>query len=170
MKLLTPHMYAESIFDINLEKLKEKNIKGLIIDIDNTLVAWDIKYANEKTTKWLQSLQKEGFKVCLVSNNTENRVVTFNEALKLPAIHRANKPRRKAFKKALKILETDIDTTAIIGDQIFTDILGGNRMGLFTVLVVPIVSKEFWWTNFVRKIERHVLRVVLKDHIKEGDK
>ena len=169
MKLLTPHMYAESIFQIDLQELKNNNIKGLIIDIDNTLVAWDIKYASEKTKEWLLSLLEEGFKVCLVSNNTEDRVVTFNEELKLPAIHRANKPRRKAFKKALTILETDIDTTAIIGDQIFTDILGGNRMGIYTVLVVPIVSKEFWWTNIVRKIERHVLKVVLKDHIEEGD-
>ncbi|QUH26670.1 YqeG family HAD IIIA-type phosphatase [Serpentinicella alkaliphila] len=170
MRLLTPAMYAESIFEIDLKKLKDNNIKGLIIDIDNTLVAWDIKYASEDTKKWLLNLLKEGFKVCLVSNNTEDRVVTFNEELKLPAIHRANKPRRGAFRKAMTKMGTDINCTAIIGDQIFTDILGGNRMGIYTVLVVPIESKEFWWTTLVRRVERHVLRIVLKNHRKEGKK
>ncbi|SDK52698.1 YqeG family HAD IIIA-type phosphatase [Natronincola ferrireducens] len=164
MKLLTPDLYVESILHLDLEKLKAKNIKGLIIDIDNTLVAWDVKYASEKSKEWLLNLKKEGFEVCLVSNNTEDRVVTFNEELKLPAIHRAVKPRRGAFKKAMEQMGTQIHNTAVIGDQIFTDVLGGNRMGLITVLVVPIESKEFWWTTFVRKIERHVLRVVLKDH------
>lgn len=168
MKLLTPDLYVESILHLDLEKLKTKEIKGLIIDIDNTLVAWDIKYASDKAKKWLLNLKKEGFEVCLVSNNTEDRVVTFNEELKLPAIHRATKPRRGPFKRAMEILGTNVKNTAVIGDQIFTDVLGGNRMGLFTVLVVPIESKEFWWTTFVRKIERHVLRVVLKGH--RGDK
>ncbi|MBU5677596.1 YqeG family HAD IIIA-type phosphatase [Alkaliphilus sp. MSJ-5] len=168
VNLLTPDLYVESVLKLNLEKLKQKNIKGLIIDIDNTLVSWEIKYASEKTKEWLLNLEKEGFKVCLVSNNTEDRVVTFNEELKLPAIHRASKPRVGAFKRAMKIMGTKIENTAVIGDQIFTDVLGGNRMRLFTVLVVPIEGKEFWWTTFVRKVERHVLRVVLKDH--RGDK
>ncbi|QUH20668.1 YqeG family HAD IIIA-type phosphatase [Alkaliphilus sp. B6464] len=168
VNLLTPDLYVESVLKLNLEKLKQKNIKGLIIDIDNTLVSWEIKYASEKTKEWLLNLEKEGFKVCLVSNNTEDRVVTFNEELKLPAIHRASKPRVGAFKRAMEVMGTKIENTAVIGDQIFTDVLGGNRMRLFTVLVVPIEGKEFWWTTFVRKIERHVLRVVLKDH--RGDK
>jgi len=166
--LLTPDLYVESVLALNLEKLKERNIKGLIIDIDNTLVSWEIKYASEKTKEWLLNLEKEGFKVCLVSNNTEDRVVTFNEKLKLPAIHRASKPRTGAFRKAMKTLGTNVENTAVIGDQIFTDVLGGNRMKLFTVLVVPLEGREFWWTTFVRKIERHVLKVVLKEH--KGEK
>ncbi len=163
MRLLTPDLYVESILHIDLQQLKDKNIKGLIIDIDNTLVAWDIKYASEQSKDWLLSLKKKGFKLCLVSNNTEDRVVTFNKDLKLAAIHRAVKPRRAAFKKAMKIMDTNINNTAIIGDQIFTDILGGNRMGLYTILVIPIESKEFWWTTLVRKIERHVLKRILNE-------
>lgn len=164
LKILTPDLHVESVLKLDLKKLKDNNIKGLIIDIDNTLVSWDIKYASEKTKEWLLNLEKEGFNVCLVSNNTEDRVVTFNEELKLPAIHRASKPRVGAFKKAMKTMGTKVNNTAVIGDQIFTDVLGGNRMRLFTVLVVPLAGKEFWWTTFVRKIERHVLKVVLKDH------
>ena len=161
MKLLTPDVYVDSVFHIHLDKLKERGIKGLIIDIDNTLVGWDTKYASVKTKEWLLNLQKEGFQVCLVSNNTEDRVVTFNEELKLLAIHRATKPRLIPCKRAMEKMGTNVKNTAVIGDQIFTDVLGGNRMGLCTVLVVPIVSKEFWWTNFVRKVERQVLKVVL---------
>lgn len=164
LKLLTPDLHIESVFKLNLEKLKKNNIEGLIIDIDNTLVSWDIKYITERAKQWLLDLEKEGFKVCLVSNNTKDRVVIFNEELKLPAIHRALKPRMGAFKKAMKILGTTAENTAVIGDQIFTDVLGGNRIGLFTVLVVPIVGKEFWWTTLVRKIERHILKIVLKDN------
>lgn len=168
MKLLTPDLHVDSIFDLDLEKLKANNIKGLIIDIDNTLVSWELKYASEATKEWLLSLEKEGFKVCLVSNNTEDRVVTFNEELKLPTIHKASKPRTRAFKRAMKTMGTNTNNTAIIGDQIFTDVLGGNRIKIFTILVIPIEGKEFWWTTFVRKIERHVLKVVLKDH--KGEK
>lgn len=164
MKLLTPDLFVDSIFELNLERLKEKGIKGLIIDIDNTLVAWDIKFASEDTKAWLLKLKQEGFEVCLVSNNTEDRVVTFNEELKLPAIHRATKPRRGAFKKAMGLMGTNLKNTAVIGDQIFTDVLGGNRMGIFTILVVPIESKEYWWTTFVRKIERRVLKRVIPGH------
>lgn len=166
LKLLTPDLYIESIFRLDLEKLKKNNIKGLIIDIDNTLISWDIKNVTEKTKTWLLNLEKEGFRVCLVSNNTKNRVIVFNRELKLPAIHRALKPRIGAFKKAMRIIGTTVDNTAVIGDQIFTDVLGGNRIGLFTVLVVPMAGKEFWWTTFVRKIERHVLKIVLKDNKK----
>lgn len=161
MKLLTPDVYVDSVFQIHLDKLKEKGIKGLIIDIDNTLVGWDTKSASEKTKTWLLNLKKEGFEVCLVSNNTEDRVVVFNEELKLPAIHRATKPRTQPFKRAMEKIGTNKKNTAVIGDQIFTDVLGGNRAGLYTILVVPIVSKEFWWTNLVRKVERRVLKVVL---------
>ncbi len=168
MKLLTPNLYVESIMHIDLFKLKSKNIVGLIIDIDNTLVAWDIKYASEQAKAWLLGLKEQGFEVCLVSNNTEDRVVKFNEDLQLPAIHRATKPRRTAFRKAMNVMGTDFANTAVIGDQIFTDVLGGNRMGLYTILVVPIVSKEFWWTSFMRKIERYVLKWVIGEGKQEN--
>ena len=162
LKILTPNLYIKSVFELDLEKLKKNNIKGLIIDIDNTLVSWEIKYATEKIKQWLLNLKKEGFDICLVSNNTKDRVIIFNKELKLPAIHRALKPRMGAFKNAMKIMGTTTNNTAVIGDQIFTDILGGNRMGLFTVLVVPIAGKEFWWTTFIRKIEKYVLKKILK--------
>ncbi|AOT72904.1 YqeG family HAD IIIA-type phosphatase [Geosporobacter ferrireducens] len=161
---LTPKHYAESVFQVDVKLLQAKQIQGLIIDIDNTLVEWDKKYASDAVKAWLQKLQEIGFSICLVSNNTEDRVVVFNEALKLPAIHRARKPRRDPFRKAMKIMGTTPETTAVIGDQLFTDVLGGNRLGLFTVLVVPLEGREFWWTTLVRKVERHVLKAVLENY------
>ena len=166
LEMLTPKTYLESVFELDIQHLKKLNIKGFIIDIDNTLVEWDKKYASEKVKTWLRNLELEGFKLCLVSNNTEDRVVKFNEELKLPAIHRAVKPRTQAFEKALELMGTTPETTAVIGDQIFTDVLGGNRMGLYTILVVPLEGQEFWWTTIVRKVERQVLKKVLKDHHK----
>ncbi len=162
LKLLTPDLHLDSVFDLDLEKLKKNNIEGLIIDIDNTLVSWDVENINQEIKDWLLNLREEGFKLCLVSNNSENRVAIFNKEMNLPAIPRALKPRRISFKKAMEKMNTNVNNTAVLGDQLFTDVLGGNRMKLFTILVIPIVGKEFWWTTFVRKIERHVLKIVLK--------
>lgn len=160
--LLIPNLYVDSIFEIDLQKLVDKGIKGLIIDIDNTLVAWDKKTAPVSVIKWFDDIRDHGLELCLVSNNTEDRVVKFTEKIKIYAVHSAKKPTKAPFYKAMKYLGTDKSNTAIIGDQIFTDVLGGNRMGIYTILVVPIKSKEFWWTTIVRRFERFVLRKIKK--------
>jgi len=156
--LLIPDMYVNSIFDIDLVELMEKGYKNLIIDIDNTLVAWDKKTAPRSVINWFDKLKEMGFNFCLVSNNTEDRVVKFTENIKIQAFHKARKPFKLAFIKAMDYMKSDVTNTAVIGDQIFTDVLGGNRVGLYTILVVPIESKEFWWTKIMRKLERLVLR------------
>lgn len=160
--LLIPNLYVDSIFEINLQRLVDNGIKGLIVDIDNTLVAWDKKTAPNSVIKWFDEIRDHGLKLCLVSNNTEDRVVKFTEEIKINAVHSAKKPTKTPFYKAMNYLNTDKSNTAIIGDQIFTDVLGGNRMGIYTILVVPIKSKEFWWTTIVRNFERFVLRKIKK--------
>ena len=162
MKILTPNYYYDSIFQVDLELLKENNIKGLIIDIDNTLVGWDTILPTIAVKEWLKQLKNLGFTICLVSNNNKKRVLYFSKELNIPFIYQAKKPMKKNFLAAMKIMETAKEQTAVIGDQLFTDVLGGNRVKLTTVLVKPIKSKEFWWTNFVRKIERRVIKKVLK--------
>ena len=161
-KLLRPDLYVDSVFDIDLHKLKDSGYDSIIVDIDNTLVAWDEKTAPDSVVEWLENIKKLGFNICLVSNNTEDRVVKFNEDVKVCAIHRASKPRRKPFMKAMDKMNSTPLNTLVIGDQVFTDVLGGNRTGLFTILVVPISGNEFIWTKFVRKIERMVLRNMQK--------
>lgn len=160
--LLIPKLYVDSIFEINLDKLKKQGIEALIVDIDNTLVAWDKKEAPRTVIEWFEKVKSKGLKICLVSNNTEERIVKFTENIEIFAIHRATKPRIKPFIDAMEYLGTNENNTAVVGDQIFTDVLGGNRAGLYTILVVPIESKEFFWTTFVRNIERFVLRRIKK--------
>jgi HAD superfamily phosphatase (TIGR01668 family) len=155
---LIPNIHVSSPYGLDIEILKKNSIRGIIIDIDNTLVPWSEKYADQKVIDLVEKLIKAGFKLCILSNGTKNRVSEFNKDLKLPAVHNAAKPSSASYRKALKLLGTEPENTAVIGDQIFTDILGGNRLGLFTVLVVPISSKEFIWTKFVRQIEKLILR------------
>lgn len=158
LDVLYPNLIVDTIYDIELSTLQKNNIKALIIDIDNTLVAWDIKEADERSMAWIERMKRNGIQSCLVSNNTEDRVVKFNEHLKLFAVHRANKPRRAPFLKALNHLGTQPEETAVIGDQIFTDILGGNRLKMFTILVTPISPKEFPLIRIKRFFEKFVLK------------
>lgn len=160
MKILTPNYFYDSIYEVDLDQLKQNEIEGLIIDIDNTLVGWDTSLPTLAVKEWLEKLVDLGFNVCLVSNNNKKRVMYFAKELNLPFIYQAKKPMKKNFLVAMKILKTTSHKTAVIGDQIFTDVLGGNRLKLTTILVKPIKSKEFWWTNLVRKIERRVIKKI----------
>jgi HAD superfamily phosphatase (TIGR01668 family) len=155
---LIPSMHVDSPYELDTEILRNKGVQGIIIDIDNTLVPWGTKYADQKVIDLIGKLKAEGFKLCILSNSTRKRVSIFNKDIRLPEIHNAGKPSRAAFRKAIALLGTEPGRTAVIGDQIFTDILGGNRLGLFTVLVVPMSSKEFIWTRLVRQVEKLIMR------------
>jgi len=157
LEFFQPDEYVASVFEIDLENLKEKGIEALIIDIDNTLVSWDTKTADKKLLEWFELLEELEFKVCLLSNNTKDRVVKFTETIRIPAIYRAVKPRKKAFRKAMALMGKTPPVTAIIGDQIFTDIFGGKRFGLYALLVMPINEREFFTTRLVRRLERKIL-------------
>lgn len=159
---LLPDLYVESIYQIDFEKLKARGIDTIVTDLDNTLVSWSESTVNPKLIDWLEQLRGKGFKVCLVSNAVESRIAHFRGAMSIPGFSKANKPLRKAFKQALQLLGSEPQHTAMIGDQIFTDVLGGNRMGLFTILVVPLSKKEFIGTRVVRIFERWVLRHLVK--------
>jgi HAD superfamily phosphatase (TIGR01668 family) len=162
MKYLLPSMYVESIYHIDLAKLRARGIDTIISDLDNTLVPWVESKVNPELKEWLEKLKAQGFKVCLVSNALERRIAHFRTELNVPGLSRANKPSRRAFRQALALLGSRPETTAMIGDQIFTDVLGGNRLGLFTILVVPLSDRDFFTTRIVRIFERWVLRRIAK--------
>ena len=155
---LLPDLYVESIYHIDFEKLKAKGIDTIVTDLDNTLVPWSESTVNQQLLDWLEQLQGKGFKVCLVSNAVESRIANFRGAMSIPGFSKAYKPLNKAFKQALELLGSEAKNTAMIGDQLFTDVLGGNRMGLFTILVVPLSKTEFIGTRVVRLFERWFLR------------
>jgi len=143
--------------------LKDKGIKGLILDIDNTLVPSFIKEADDKTLKWINMVREQGLKACIVSNARKKRVELFNEKLGLEAIYRASKPGRRSFTKALDVLGLDVSQTAVVGDQIFTDVYGGNRLGMYTILVKPIHKEEFFFVKLKRFPEKYILKRYYSD-------
>ncbi|MFD2046135.1 YqeG family HAD IIIA-type phosphatase [Ornithinibacillus salinisoli] len=157
LKRFLPNEHVKSIFEINPEALKEKGIKGVITDLDNTLVAWDVREATPEVKDWFKQMKDQGIKVTIVSNNKEERVKFFSEPLETPYVFSARKPLRKAFKVAAKEMGLQRDEMVVIGDQLLTDVLGGNSAGFHTILVVPIVKTDEKITRINRSIERRIL-------------
>lgn len=157
LKHFLPDQHVKSIFEIQPESLKEKGVKGIITDLDNTLVEWDRPSATPKLIEWFDNMRKHEILVTIVSNNNERRVRAFSDPLQIPFIFQARKPMTRAFKKALKQMGLRKEETVVIGDQLLTDVLGGNRSGFHTVLVVPVAQTDGFVTRFNRKVERRIL-------------
>jgi len=143
---------------IDLAHLKSLGFDTLIFDLDNTLVGWRSKYLKPSVLDWLKEAHNLNFKMCIVSNCVfKKRVSYFGEMLGIPAIPKAVKPRKKAFIEAIKLLNSHFAKTVVIGDQVFTDVLGGNRLGLLTILVLPVDKREFFATIIQRTAEKLIL-------------
>lgn len=165
-EILKPKIYVNSVYNINLAKLKKvKHIKGIIVDLDNTLVGWGEKKISQKIIDWVKEAQKIGFKICIVSNTNSKRTAEFAKILNIPYHSKYFKPFSVAFNHGLKILDTPKAETVVIGDQIFTDIWGGNRLKLQTILVTPLVKKDSIGTFFHRNLERILISFWLKKGI-----
>ncbi|PLR93788.1 YqeG family HAD IIIA-type phosphatase [Bacillus sp. T33-2] len=152
-----PDQHVKSIFDIKPENLKEKGVKGIITDLDNTLVEWDRPYATPKLIEWFDEMRRNEILVTIVSNNNETRVKAFADPLHIPFIFQARKPMGRAFRRALKEMGLRQQETVVIGDQLLTDVLGGNRNGFHTILVVPVAKTDGVVTRFNRMVERRIL-------------
>ena len=161
MKLLVPDQVLGSVLDIDLQCLKKQNLLGLLIDIDNTLVRWEKSSIDEEFTQWVGDAKEKGFRICLVSNALEDRVQSFAELLEVPAVARAWKPSQKAFLRGIDKLKMDKDKVAVVGDQLFTDVLG-NRLGLHTILINPLSSQELKTTRLMRKLEKRMIEKMVR--------
>ncbi|MDE3839690.1 YqeG family HAD IIIA-type phosphatase [Bacillus methanolicus] len=157
LKHFLPDQHVKSIFEITPESLKEKGVKGIITDLDNTLVEWDRPNATPKLIEWFDQMRKNDILVTIVSNNNEKRVKSFADPLNIPFIYKARKPMGRAFEKALSQMGLRKEETVVIGDQLLTDVLGGNWSGFHTILVVPVASTDGFLTRFNRKVERGIL-------------
>lgn len=158
LSLLRPREFVTSIYDIEWQRLYQLGMRAVLTDLDNTLVEWNSPVATPKLLMWLDEVRQIGFQVCILSNNDSARVLDFAKLLGIPALYKAHKPRKRYYRKAMQVLSAAPSATIMIGDQVFTDILGGNRLGLYTILVKPIHPKEFFGTRAVRIVERMVLR------------
>ncbi len=157
IQILQPQLFVQSIYDIDLNRLVERGVRGLILDLDNTLVGWNQATASDELRRWLGEVKAHQLKTCIVSNNMSERVERFGRHIGVMTIAKAAKPRRRAFRLAMRKMGTHHRQTAVVGDQVFTDILGGNRLKLFTILVLPLNEREFWTTQLVRRLERALL-------------
>ena len=156
-----PDLYLENVKKVTIELLKKNNIKGLILDIDNTLIDYDKKIL-EGTEEWCSNLKKQGIKMCILSNtNKVQKVKKVAELLDLEYLYFAHKPNKAGFKKAQKLLNMNQENIAVVGDQIFTDVLGGNRMKMFTILTKPIDTRDILLTKIKRPFENIVLKLYL---------
>ncbi len=153
-QLLLPDLSLNNIFEINFDQLEKQGIKGIITDMDNTLVPWSDRTVYPRLADWFSDLKNRDFRLAIVSNNSRDSGGQLARELGIPAIWSAIKPRRRAFRKALHLMQLKPEQVAVVGDQIFTDVLGGNRIGLYTILVQPISEKEFIWTKLMRVMER----------------
>lgn len=158
-KRLIPDQIVNAVYDIDLNDLKARGIKGIITDLDNTLVSAKTPLATPELVAWLDVVRDRGFKVIILSNNNSRRVATFAEPLGIPYIPAARKPTNRAFGEAVSKLGLKPEQAVVVGDQMMTDVLGGRRAGLHTILVTPIArGEEGWGTRINRVIEKVALR------------
>jgi uncharacterized protein len=162
LKLLRPDQIVDSIYQIDLEDLKARQIKAIIADLDNTLVPWRSSEVQDKLTDWVNTVREHGLKIAIVSNNTSSRVDAMSAQLGVIALSGAIKPRRGAFRSVAARFELTPAEVAVVGDQLFTDILGGNRTGMYTILVTPMSSHEFFGTKLMRLLEKLFLGHIRK--------
>ena len=168
-KYLFPKQSADSVHDIDYDKLWHDGIRGLIFDIDNTLVTFDIPEPTEQIIVLLARLTQKGFGICLLSNNGEARVKGFCRNIDYPHIWRAKKPGLKGISRAMAHLGLEKHQVAIIGDQIFTDSFVGNRFGIHTILTAPIAKRDEWTVKLKRLPEKLVLRAYARRERKNGN-
>jgi len=166
LKRFYPDNIADSAYKINYKELYERGIRGLLFDIDNTLVEHGAD-ANPKAVQFINQLRKMGFQVCLISNNKKERVDRFNKDIQAFSIYDARKPSGKNYKRAMRLMKTDINNTVFIGDQLFTDVYGAKRLGMTNYFVKPIGKKEEIQIVIKRYLERIVLHYYRKDQRKK---
>lgn len=160
-----PKIYLKKVTDITPEMLKKNNIEGLILDVDNTLIDFD-KNLLEGAVQWCKTIKENHIKCMILSNSNKlDKVKNVAEALDISYINFATKPLKRGFKKAQKELNLENSKIAVVGDQIFTDVIGANRSGMFSILVEPIAKKDLWMTRIKRPIENLVIKRYLE---KEG--
>ena len=154
--ILYPNLLLNSVKDITIKMLKQNKIKALILDVDNTLIDYR-KNLSEEIIKWSKEMKKEQIKLYILSNtNNKEKVQNVADRLKIPYMNLAKKPFKKGFLKVQKELKEKSENIAVVGDQIFTDVIGGNRCKMFTILVEPIDKKEYWYTKWKRPIENTI--------------
>ncbi len=163
MALFTPTYFAGKVTDINSNLLNNMNIKGVILDIDDTLVPHKHPVPEKKILNWISEIKENDIKVVLVSNNFRKRVSTFAKKINVPYVHMGLKPLTWGIKKAIKILSLPKENILIVGDQIFTDILGANFIKIKSILIDPVSQSKTFLLKFKRFFEKSLRKKIKKN-------
>lgn len=159
--LLTPHVFHKRVEDINFEQLKDAGYELVVFDFDNTLQPWNSNSLSHERELFIKRIQLLGFKVVIVSNGSKRRLKDISQSLSgVKILPEARKPYPGKVRRLLKSLDILPHKTVVVGDQLFTDVLMGNLLGAFTIKVVPLSNKEFFWTRIMRKLEAVVLKII----------
>ena len=150
-----PTWCCTSIYELDLDFLKENNIHYILTDLDNTLAPYNVPVPDNKTIAFFEKLKAEGFKVYIVSNNTGKRVKTYSDALDISCVAGAKKPFTSTLRKFLCDNNIDLNECVLIGDQMMTDILCAGRLKIKCILTDPLVSDESFLTFFNRKLDNY---------------
>ncbi len=160
--ILFPKLYLKNVLDISVALLQKENIKGILIDVDNTLLYLD-KTLLKGVEEWVENMKKNEIKMCILSNtNQKDKVEKLGKQLQIPYVYFAKKPLKSGFKKGAKILELPYQQIAVVGDQITTDVWGANRMKMFSILTKPLEEKDIWITKIKRPFDAYIINKYLE--------
>ncbi len=154
-----PRRYCKAVTEVTVADLREMQIDTVLLDLDNTLVGWQRHDVPVPIRQWLLELKEAGMRLCLISNtHFGRRLRALSSELDIPYIRRAWKPRKQGFLRAMKDLGAVPDKTVMVGDQMFTDVLGANRVGIYSIMVRPMFRREFIGTKVSRMAEAILIR------------
>ena len=166
MDNFVPDMYQKSIYYINYDKLLADGIKCLLFDLDNTCVPYEEKNPTDRLALLFEDLKDKGFKLIIFSNATRKRIAPFKKRLNVDCLARAHKPNKTSFLKIMKLFNFDFSEVAIVGDQLYKDILGGNRAGVMTILVNPMSTEDMIITKLIfRRLEKRKYKQLAKKNL-----
>jgi HAD superfamily phosphatase (TIGR01668 family) len=156
-RYLKPRRQLKSLKEINLACLWKQGKRGLVLDLDNTISPWRENEVTPEADSLIREALRLKYKVCLLSNASSKRVESIARRYNIPFVAPALKPLKKPYRKAMALMKLQSEQVIAVGDQLFTDVLGGNRSGCYTVLVPPLNKREFLWTRLMRAVESLVI-------------
>lgn len=163
MGLFTPCAYFNRLYEIDIDALERQGVRTLLLDADNTITTWNNPDIDEQVLDWFARLHRSSLRGCIISNNSAERLQDIADDLGLPFVAKAKKPLPFGFWRAIREMGGARETTMMVGDQLFTDVLGARLAGLSAILLEPIsTAREFRGTRINRMMERVVKKSILK--------
>ena len=160
MNIFRPDYLVDDIFSLPLTALKEKNITNILFDVDNTIVPYNSHDLSEEAIRWFHETTAKGFHLCLLSNNSAQRVAPVAARLGIDFVARAKKPLQNGAKRAMELFGAPKEQIALVGDQLLTDTACGNIAGFTTIVVKPLNPDELWITKWHRNYEKILYRLM----------